>query len=84
MQELIPVLIGVVIGVGVGPRPGRLAVVSAGVAALVLGTLVAWVTGELAESIGYAFVDSAVLACTVALTVAAQRVAVALKDRGTV
>ena len=73
MQELVPVVIGIVIGVIAASRPRGQAVAGVGAAALVFGILVASATGELARSIGYAFFDAGVIACTAVLAIAAQR-----------
>ena len=75
MQELVPVVIGIAIGMIVARRAGRGVVVAALLASLALGVLVAWVTGELARSIGYAIFDAGVVACTAGLVVTAYRVA---------
>jgi hypothetical protein len=75
MQELIPVVIGIGLGMGVGRRPGRRVVIMALAACVLLGTAVAWLTGELAHSIGYAIFDSGVIACTGVLVVMAHRLA---------
>ena len=75
MQELVPVVIGIGIGIAVGRRPRERLVMPGLLASLMLGTLVAWVTGELSHSIGYAIFDSGVIACTAVLAVMAQRIA---------
>jgi hypothetical protein len=75
MQEFVPVVIGIAIGIVVGRRTTRRAVVAALAASLALGVLVAWMTGELAHSVGYAIFDAGVAACTAGLVVTAHRVA---------
>jgi hypothetical protein len=75
MQELIPIVLGLGIGVAAGRHPGRRLATRALLASLVLGTMVAFVTGELAHSVGYAIFDSGVIACTAVLAVIAQRLA---------
>ncbi len=44
MQELVPVVLGVLIGLALGPSPGRRAVALAAAASVVLGIAVAGVT----------------------------------------
>jgi hypothetical protein len=74
MQELVPVAIGVVVGLFAGRRSWGLRAALA--AAPVLGGLVSWAVGELAESIAFAVLDTAVIAVTAVIVVAAQRLAV--------
>ena len=75
MQELVPVVLGLGVGLAVGRRPRAWFAAAVAVASLVLGTLVAWATGELAHSIGYAIFDAGVIACTAVLAATAQRLA---------
>ena len=75
MQELLPIIIGVSLGFVGGARPSRRAASVMASGAVIGGVLVAWLTGELAESIGFAFLDAAVALCALVLTVVARRVA---------
>jgi uncharacterized membrane protein YeaQ/YmgE (transglycosylase-associated protein family) len=75
MQELVPVVIGIVIGIVAGPSPTRRRAIGAAVTSVALGVAVAAVAGELAQSVGYAVFDAGVIACTAALVVTAQRLA---------
>ena len=85
MQELIPVVLGLGIGIAVGRRQRAQSAVAGLLASVLLGTLVAWVTGELSHSIGYAIFDSGIIACIAVLAVIAQRLAWRARrlDRGT-
>ena len=78
VQELVPVAIGVVVGAFAGRRSWGLRAALA--AAPVLGVLVSWGVGELAESIAFAALDAAVIAVTAVIVVVAQRLA--LHDEG--
>jgi uncharacterized membrane protein len=73
MQELVPVVIGIVVGLVVGSRRRRNVAAAVIVTALVCGFLVAWAVGELARSVGYGFVDAGVIAVTTVLVMVAQR-----------
>jgi hypothetical protein len=75
MQELVPLVLGTVIGIALGAKPGRGRVAAGAVASVVLGLCLAWAVGELAESIVYAFYDVGLTAGTAAAVVAARRVA---------
>lgn len=75
MQELVPVVIGVALGVVAGRRTGRWAWLLVLGAAPVLGVLVAWAVGELAESVAFAALDTVVVALTACIVVAAKRLA---------
>jgi hypothetical protein len=73
VQELVPVAVGVAVGAVAGRRSwGLLAALAA---APLLGVLVSWGVGELAESIVFAALDTAVIALTAVIVVAAQRLA---------
>jgi high-affinity Fe2+/Pb2+ permease len=74
MQELVPLVLGTVIGVALRARPGRLAVLLGAASSVVLGVTLAWAVGELAESIVYAFYDAGLTAGTAAAVVVALRV----------
>jgi MFS family permease len=74
MQELVPLVLGTVIGAALGARPGRRAVLLGAAASVVLGVCLAWTVGELAESIVYAFYDVGLTAGTAAAVVVALRV----------
>jgi hypothetical protein len=73
MQELVPVVIGIVVGLVAGSRPRGNVLAGVIVAALASGFLVAWVVGELAHSVGYGFVDAGVIALTAVLVMVAHR-----------
>ncbi len=69
MGELLPILGGVIVGVGVTrlrPRGHRWPWLVAG--GIVVGVVAAWVSGELAESLGFLLVDVP-LATVVAIAV---------------
>ena len=68
-----PVLIGVCLGFVAGPHPGRRAAGWMAAGAVTGGVLVAWVTGELAESVGFALIDAGVALLALALTLVARR-----------
>jgi FtsH-binding integral membrane protein len=73
MQELVPLVLGTVIGIALGARPGRRALALGAALSAVLGVCLAWVVGELAESIVYAFYDVGLTAGTAAAVVVALR-----------
>lgn len=73
LLEVVPVVLGIALGTVAGPGPGRRGILAGLGASLALGVLVAWASGELARSVGYAIFDTAVIACTGLLLVAAQR-----------
>ncbi len=74
MQELVPLVLGTVIGIALGTRPGRRAIAAAAIGSVVLGVSLSWAMGELAESIGYALYDVGLTAGTAAAVVVAVRV----------
>jgi hypothetical protein len=74
MQELVPLVLGTVIGIALGARPGGRRVAVGAAASVVLGVCLAWAVGELAESIVYAFYDVGLTVGTAAAVVVALRV----------
>ncbi len=59
MDEVFPVLSGIVIGLVLGIIPPRLRMRALGVLSVALGTLASWISGELAISWIYMVIDVA-------------------------
>ena len=69
MEEVFPVLAGVVVGLALNPmKPRLLRSILVLVAALGSGTLAAWISGELAISPVYIAIDAAQVAIAAILT----------------
>ena len=59
MEEVFPVLAGVVVGLVTNALRRWLRVVVTGLLSVGFGTAAAWISGELSTSWGYLFIDSA-------------------------
>ena len=74
MGEFVPLVLGVIVGVGIGVRHRRPRAVDVTLASAVIGVVAAWVNGELTDAPWLVVFDTAQAAVAIALTVALLRV----------
>jgi hypothetical protein len=68
MEEVFPVLAGVVLGLVTFALGPRLKIVAVGVLSVALGALAAWISGELSVSWIYLLIDTAQVAVAAVMT----------------